>query len=142
MSRVDTSSLVYSARSRPVSGGLTPCQQLRPSSRREHVRASNSRPHCCDTLSFHLCLFEGARLPFRVESWPKYPLTFGGNNCRVICEHSPLMATQLSICPILVFDWWGLLGLLLRWHWYVVEGRSLGSCQSRSEGVPITFRIH
>ena len=26
-----------------VSGGLTPCRQLRPSSRREHVRASNSQ---------------------------------------------------------------------------------------------------
>ena len=25
-----------------MSGGLTPCRQLRPSSRREHVRASNS----------------------------------------------------------------------------------------------------
>ena len=25
-----------------MSGGLTPCQQLRPSSRREHVSASNS----------------------------------------------------------------------------------------------------
>ena len=26
-----------------MSGGLTPCRQLRPSSRREHVRASNSQ---------------------------------------------------------------------------------------------------
>ena len=25
-----------------MSGGLTPCRQLRPSSRREHVSASNS----------------------------------------------------------------------------------------------------
>ena len=43
--------MVWGDRSEWVSGGLTPCRQLRPSSRREHVSASNSHVMSCEGLS-------------------------------------------------------------------------------------------
>ena len=41
--KIPDSSLIVSARQQWVSGGLTPCRQLGPSSRREHVSASKGQ---------------------------------------------------------------------------------------------------